>query len=94
MPRGGTISTIVTKAPSWISRPSRDRSETCTGGVSVTIGSCCEARWLAAWASVARRADFMARICCAVVPQQPPMYCTPARVNLRAKLAIYSGEHK
>ena len=47
---------------------------------------------LKVWASIARSALRMERMCTGVVPQQPPTQLAPARTNFRAKLAMYSGE--
>src|SRR5579885_987363 len=94
IPLGGTISTIVTNLPSCTSLPRRERSAIGAGGVSVTIGVREVGVGAVFCASTARMADFMARMWFGVVPQQPPMNCAPALRNLRAKLAMYSGEHK
>ncbi len=39
-------------------------------------------------------AERMARMWLGVVPQHPPTTCTPAAMDLRAKLAMYSGEQR
>ena len=94
MPRGGTISTSVMNSPDATRLPIFERSASGAGGVSVTMGVRAARGVAVCWASIARMADFMARMWLGVVPQQPPMNCTPARTNLRAKLAMYSGEQR
>ena len=94
MPRGGTISTSVTKLPSAIKAPMSERAASGAGGVSVLSAGAAPEAWTRAWASRARIADRMARMWLGVVPQQPPTICAPAAMALRAKLAMYSGEHR
>ncbi len=92
-PRGGTISTSVTNSPRSSRRAILERERNGGGstapstsmGLGVKPTSTDRAADSAVFCAATARSDArMARMCAGVVPQQPPMTCTPARRNLRA----------
>jgi len=62
MPRGGTISTMVMNSPAATSLPIFERSASGAGGVSPSVTAGARAGRAALCASIARMADFMARM--------------------------------
>src|SRR5579862_5403781 len=93
MPRGGTISTMVTNLPLAILRPSLERS--LNGGGSTGLDSVVLVTlYDDERAAPTRRNSFMAWICSGVVPQQPPIRRTPLLTKPSMKFAMYSGEHR
>ena len=100
MPLGGTISTMVTKvaaapiraAERWSALPSVAAGISRAVGTAASVRPGCVAAALLARAIARRWQTSWRGYGSALVPQQPPTNCTPALMNLRAKLAMYSGE--